>query len=167
MRKNMFCDQCGSQLQPGQQSCSRCGKAVLGPVGYRRNRVQEHVRLVGILWMAYSALLVVGGIAVEIVAHTIFSGNPRFGGGPPPDVSDWLRPLLTLVGGLILMIAALGFSSGWGLLQREPWARAGALIVGFVTLFNVPLGTALGVYTLWVLLPSQSDDEYQALAKAS
>jgi primosomal protein N' len=48
----MFCDQCGTQLQSGQQSCARCGKAVLGPVGYRRNRVQEHVRLVGILWMA-------------------------------------------------------------------------------------------------------------------
>jgi hypothetical protein len=163
----MFCDQCGSQLQPEQRSCLRCGKAVLGPVGYRRNRVQEHVRLVGILWMAYSALLVVGGIAVEIVAHTIFSGVGVFRQGPPQDISDWLRPLLTFIGGLVLLKAAAGFIAGWGLLQREPWARVAALIVGFISLFNVPLGTALGIYTLWVLLPTQSDDEYQALAKAA
>jgi hypothetical protein len=163
----MFCDQCGTQLQPAQQSCGRCGKAVVGPVGYRRNRVQEHVRLVGILWMAYSALLVFAGIAVEIVAHTIFSGVGVFRQGPPQDISDWLRPLLTFVGGLILLKAAAGFISGWGLLQREPWARAAALIVGFISLFNVPLGTALGIYTLWVLLPAQSDDEYHALAHAA
>src|SRR5882757_8614319 len=79
----MFCDQCGSQLQPAQQSCTRCGKPVLGPVAYRRNRVQEHVRLVGILWMAYSALTVVGGVAVIIVAQTIFGGALRMAPGPP------------------------------------------------------------------------------------
>lgn len=163
----MFCDQCGTQLQPAQESCSRCGKPVLGTVAYRRNRVQEHVRLVGILWMAYSALCVVGGIAIVVVANTIFGGRFHPPGGPPPEVSVWLRPLLMCVGGLVLLKSAAGFIAGWGLLQREPWARVLALIVGFLSLFNVPVGTGLGIYTLWVLLPTQSDDEYQALAKAA
>jgi hypothetical protein len=114
--------------------------------------------------MAYSALTVVGGVAVIIVAQTIFGGAFQ---GPPPEVSIWLRPLLTCVGGLLLIKAAVGLLTGWGLLQREPWARVAALIVGFISLFNVPIGTALGIYTLWVLLPTQSDDEYQALAKAA
>ncbi len=164
----MFCDQCGTQLQSAQQSCASCGKPVLGPVAYRRNRVQEHVRLVGILWMAYSALSVVGGIILVTVAQTIF-GNvmTRMTGGPPPEVAGWLRPLLTFIGGIILIKAAAGFIAGWGLLQREPWARVVTLVVGFISLFNIPLGTALGIYTLWVLLPTQSDDEYEALAKAA
>jgi predicted nucleic acid-binding Zn ribbon protein len=163
----MFCDQCGTHLQPGQQSCPRCAKPVLGPVAYRRNRVQEHVRLLGILWMAYSALLVVGGVLLVAVARTIFGGFMRFPNGPPPEINVWLRPLLTLIGGVILGKAAAGFVAGWGLLQRESWARVVTLVVGFLTLFNIPLGTALGIYTLWVLLPTQSDDEYQALAKAA
>ncbi|MBI3478168.1 MAG: hypothetical protein HY010_20740 [Acidobacteria bacterium] len=163
----MFCDQCGTQLQPAQSSCLRCGKAVVGPMGYRRNRVQEHVRLVGILWMAYSTLLVFGGIALVIVAHTVFGGAFRVPDGPPPEVSVWLRPFLTFIGGLILVKAAAGLFAGWGLLQREPWARVVALVLGFLSLFNVPIGTALGIYTLWVLLPTQSDDEYQALANAA
>jgi hypothetical protein len=125
------------------------------------------VRLVGILWMAYSALLVFAGAAVVIVAHTIFGGAFHLPDGPPPEVSAWLRPFLTFIGGLILVKAVAGFFAGWGLLQREPWARVVALILGFLSLFNVPIGTALGIYTLWVLLPTQSDDEYQALAKAA
>src|SRR5258707_5668009 len=109
----MFCDQCGSQLQPAQQSCARCGKPVLGPTAYRRNRVQEHVRLVGILWMAYSALTAVGGVAVVIVAHTGFGNAFRMHQGPPPEVSIWLRLLLTCVGCLLLIKSAVGFFAGW------------------------------------------------------
>ena len=68
----MFCDQCGAQLQAGERSCGRCGKTVLGLIELRRSRVRDHVRLVGILWMAYSALHVVAGVALIVVAQVIF-----------------------------------------------------------------------------------------------
>ena len=163
----MFCDQCGAHLQASEPRCGRCGKTVLGLIALRRSRVREHVRLVGILWMAYSALHVVAGVVVLVVARTVFGLAMHLHPGPPPEVSVWLRPLLTFVGWLILAKAALGFFAGWGLLQREDWARTVALVVGFIALLSVPVGTALGIYTLWVLLPSQSDDEYKALAQVA
>jgi hypothetical protein len=166
----MFCDQCGAQLFGGEARCGRCGKTVVGLIELRRNRVRQHVRLLGILWMAYSALHVVAGAAVLIVAQVIFGGVHgaiHIPNGPPPQVTIWLHPLLSVIGWLILVKAAAGFFTGWGLLQREGWARTFALVIGFVALLNVPLGTALGIYTLWVLLPSQSDEEYRALAEAA
>jgi|SRR5580658_103273 hypothetical protein len=163
----MFCDHCGAQLQAGEPRCGRCGKTVLGLIALRQSRVREHVRLVGILWMAYSALYVVGGVALLVVAQTIFGGTFHIHGGPSPEVTVWLRPLLTCIGCLVLAMAATGFFTGWGLLRREEWARSVALVVGFLALPRIPLGTALGIYTLWVLLPSQSDDEYKALAQAA
>ena len=51
--------------------CGRCGKTGLGLVELRRSRVREHVRLLGILWMAYSALHVVAGVGAIVVANTI------------------------------------------------------------------------------------------------
>jgi hypothetical protein len=54
----------------------------------------------------------------------------------------------------------LGFAAGWGLLHRESWARILALIAGFLALFHPPFGTALGIYTLWVLLSAESEREY-------
>jgi len=155
----MYCDHCGTALVAGQMRCVRCGKEVVGPVYVRRNRVQEHVRLLGILWMAASALNVVAGLVLIAISNTLFRNH---GIGP-----DWLRPFLTFIGCLVLLKAAAGFLAGWGLLQYDTWGRLLALVVAFVALFNVPIGTALGIYTFWVLLPSQSDDEYQALAKAA
>ena len=163
----MFCDQCGAPLQSGQQRCARCGKEVLRrieAVYVQRNRVQEHVRLRAILWMAYSALTVVGGIVLIVISNTLFGRLSQ--AGPPPEVTSWLRPFLTVIGYLILAKAAASLIAGLGLLQREPWGRTLTLVVGFISLFNIPIGTALGVYTLWVLLPAQSEEEYRAFSQA-
>jgi len=122
---------------------------------------------VGILWMAYSALHVVAGLVLLVVARVIFGHAIHIPDGPPAEVTVWLRPLLSFIGWMILAKAAAGFIAGWGLLQRQDWARTVALVVAFIALLNVPIGTALGVYTLWVLLPTQSDDEYKALAQAA
>src|SRR5207245_4332895 len=54
---NMFCDGCGATVQTGQAFCSRCGKHTIGPVTAiqpRPGRVQAHVHLLGILWLAIS-----------------------------------------------------------------------------------------------------------------
>ena len=163
----MFCDQCGAQLQSGQARCVRCGKPVTGPLEYGRNRVRAHVKLLGILWMAYSALHVVAGVIVLLVAKFVVIRIGAIPNGPPPEVMMWLGPLVSVVGWLVLAKAVIGLIAGWGLLQHEDWARVFALVVGFIALLNVPIGTGLGIYTLWVLLPSQSEEEYKVLAQAA
>lgn len=159
----MFCDQCGVSLVEGQQRCVRCGKPVLGYVG--RRRVEDHVRLLSVLWMALSAFNVVGGVVLLIVANTIFGSLHQW--SRAEGAAGLLHPLLSFLGVFVLAKAAAGFLAGWGLLQREEWARVLSLVVGFVSLFNIPFGTAVGVYTLWVLLPAQSEEEYLSLAKAA
>ena len=163
----MFCDQCGAPLQTGQARCARCGKQVTGLLEQERSRVRNHVKLVGILWMAYSALHVVGGVVLLLIAKFVALRIGEIPNGPPPEVMMWVRPLLSVVGWLILAKAAVGITAGWGLLQHEEWARVLALVLGFLALLSVPIGTALGIYTLWVLLPSNSEKEYKALAQAA
>jgi len=163
----MFCDQCGTHLQAGQAHCVRCGKAVTGLVEYGRNRVREHVKLVGILWAAYSALHLVGGVLAILAAKFVIVKIGNIPNGPPPEIMAWLPALVSTVGWLILVKAGLGFAVGWGLLQHEDWARTFALVLGFVVMLSVPIGTALGIYTLWVLLPSSSEAEYRELAAAA
>ena len=66
---------------------------------------------------------------------------------------------LTVFGILHLLLA-------WGLFERQPWARTLGIVIGFLALFRVPLGTALGAFTLWVLLPENSAREYRQMAGA-
>jgi hypothetical protein len=157
----MFCDGCGAEVQAGQVFCSRCGKRILGSVAQmprHRGRVQEHVNLLGILWLAYSALNAIGGLVV-LLAYKLFIYKLNV----PPIV----QPLLAGIGWLVILKAAVGLAAGFGLMQRESWARILALILGFIALFtNIPFGTALGVYTMWVLLPRESEQEYDALVAA-
>ena len=153
----MFCDGCGGGLRgPGRNSAAAAEKKIVGEVHLaypRPGRVREHVRLLGILWIAYSAFHAVGGVVLIVVANTVFLHFRNFGG--PPEVGGFLHPLLSVIGVLLLIKATAGFAAGWGLLQREPWARVLTIVLAFISMFvNIPIGTALGIYTLWVLLPA-------------
>ena len=159
----MFCDGCGTALQAGQSFCSRCGKECAGviPAGYpRRSRVQEHVRLLAILWFAFSALNVLGGAILVVLANTLFLHLHEMGAPEAP--TAFLHPFLSFIGVLVVIKGAAGFLAGWGLLQREPWARILVLILAFLSLISPPFGTALGIYTLWVLLPAHAEKEYES-----
>ncbi|MGO8793624.1 MAG: hypothetical protein ACLQLC_02280 [Candidatus Sulfotelmatobacter sp.] len=160
----MFCDGCGAAVQPGQAFCGKCGKQILGPITLMQNRpgrVRGHLQLLGILWLAISAFNTIGGVVLYIIANTLFAHLHEMGAPEAP--TAFLRPLLSVLGILVLAKAACGFLAGWGLMQREPWARVLALVLGFISLFNIPLGTVVGIYTLWVLLPAQSQGEYESL----
>jgi len=127
----------------------------------RRGRVQAHLQLLGILWLAVSAFNLIGSVVLYILANTLLAP------GGPAGAPAFLRPLLTVVAILLLGKSALGFVAGWGVLQREPWARILILVLAFITLFtNIPFGTALGIYTMWVLLPGESQQEYETISAA-
>jgi hypothetical protein len=164
----MFCDGCGKAMQPGQGFCSNCGKQIVGPISLAQphpGRVQEHVRLLGLFWLALSAFNTIGAVILYVIANTLFAHFRPMGAPDAP--TFFLRPLLSVIALLLLAKAAVGFIAGWGLLQHEPWARVITLVLAFISLFtNIPFGTALGIYTMWVLLPSRSEQEYNALVEA-
>jgi len=162
----MFCDKCGSAVQADQRFCGKCGREFAGGAGVgfpRRSRVSEHIRLLGILWLAFSAFNAVGAVVLYVLANTLFRHMADIGG--PAEAAVWLRPFMGVIALIVAAKAALGFATGWGLLQREPWARMLTIVLAFLALFHVPFGTAVGVYTLWVLLPAESDAEYHAEAR--
>jgi hypothetical protein len=171
----MYCDRCGSSIGAGAQFCSNCGKTlspgvVLVPptaVGQER-RVQGHIQLLAGLWLANGILRLLG-VGWMMVAGRLFfpfshGWNFPFGNSWPFGPFFWgglfsAGIFLTVFGVLHLVLA-------WGLFERQPWARTLGIVIGFLALFRVPLGTALGAYTLWVLLPQSSAREYEQMAGA-
>lgn len=162
----MFCDRCGTAVQPDQRFCPHCGRQFSDALVMARspNRVREHVRLLGILWLALSALNVVGGLVLLIVG-TMLVPQLQSSGQFPQLPADFLTTLLGILGLAVLAKAVAGFAAAYGLLKREPWARTLTIVLSFLALFHFPLGTALGVYSLWVLFPAQSEREYEQAAR--
>src|SRR6267378_4301550 len=66
---------------------------------------------------------------------------------------------------VLALFGVLHLALAWGLFEREPWARMLGLVLGFLALLRFPFGTALGIYTLWVLLPETSGKEYDRLTQ--
>ncbi len=160
----MYCSHCGTQVAPEQKFCPSCGKP-LGPlpaaaVAPPRSRVQGHLQMLGVLWIAY------GGLKLLAAGAVLFAGNFILPNVHLPVEARFVPGLVTMVGWGLIIAAVVGLMAGWGLLQRAPWARLLALILAFLALFNVPFGTAIGVYTLWVLLPEESGREWEQTARA-
>ncbi len=65
--------------------------------------------------------------------------------------------IATIVGVFLLLVSAPGLVGGIGLLKRQNWARILVLILSVLQLFNIPFGTAVGVYSLWVLTRAETE----------
>ena len=163
----MFCSGCGQPIAPYHQACAHCGKPTIpaAPSGYfPYSRVQRHVHTLAILWLVYSVFTILAWFVAIPFLGFIFShgihgmGRPDFPFGMS---MGWFIPLITTV---LYIRSALGLLVGIGLLRRDRWARPLALVVGVLMLLKIPFGTALGIYTLWVLAPVQSGQEYDMVA---
>ena len=126
-----------------------------------KSRIAGHIRLLGIFWIAISVYRLLPGLFLfSVFRH----GGPGF---LPAEAPFFLQGILRTVGSLFLAGGLLGVVTGWGLLERQSWARMLAIVLGCFSLVEMPLGTALGIYTLWVLLPAQSEQEYRQISRVA
>jgi hypothetical protein len=156
----MFCDRCGTRLVENQRFCPSCGKSAGMPLVPAQGRIAGHIRLLGIFWLASSAIHLIPGLFLM----TFFGRHGMLLG---PDVPLFVPGMMRMIGVFLIGGAVLGLMAGWGLLERQPWARTLAIVLGCFHLLNMPFGTALGIYTLWVLLPSASEEEYRRMARVA
>jgi len=113
----------------------------------------QHIKILGVLHVVYGML----GILAGIVGMLIFGGLAGLVG--VADHSGGARvaiPVLGAIGAfifiLLLALSLPGIIAGFGLIQLQPWARILTIVLSALELMSVPVGTALGVYGLWVLL---------------
>ena len=113
----------------------------------------DHVRILGILHVVYGMF----GILAGIIVMLIFGGLA--GLVSMADRSGDALIAVPILGGigafvfiLLLVLSLPGIVAGFGLLQWQPWARILTIVLSALELMSVPLGTALGIYGLWVLL---------------
>jgi len=161
----MFCNHCGSPIAPDQSFCSHCGKSTTGAriASAARIRVAEHVHVLAILWFVDGALLLLPAFIMAVLAAIV---TAPMAWHRIDNVGFVLAPgLFVGLCVIFLVSAALRFIAGWGLLKMERWGRVFALVMSFLNLIHVPFGTALGVYTLFVLLPDAAGDEYRQISQ--
>lgn len=108
--------------------------------------MDRHLTLLGVLHIALSALLLLVALIVFVAVV----------GGGLLSADALAIGITTTVGTLValffVLIALPGIVAGIGLLRRRPWARTLTLVIAVLNLLNFPFGTAIAVYSFWVLM---------------
>jgi succinate dehydrogenase hydrophobic anchor subunit len=66
-------------------------------------------------------------------------------------VTAQVMTVLTVLFAVLAFFQLLAAYSGWALMAYRPWARPFNIVVSLFDLLSVPIGTAIAVYSLWVL----------------
>jgi hypothetical protein len=124
--------------------------------------MRDHIKILAILnivmggltaLLGIAVLLLMGGLAGVIAASLRSSLGEADGGAIA-------APLIATIGvcvaAFLLLLAAPAVIGGFGLLHYKPWSRVWMIVVSGFHLLHVPLGTALGVYGLVVLLNEET-----------
>lgn len=118
--------------------------------------MDSHVKVLGWLYVIFGGLGVLLSFAI---LGGIVAVSSVFGVGG----EDALLPIhiIAIVGGIVtlftLLLSLPALLLGYGLLNLRPWARILGLVLSGLSLFHVPIGTALSLYSFWVLLKPETE----------
>jgi hypothetical protein len=120
------------------------------------------VDLLGVLFIVWGLLTTLVGVstlalgvgAVALITSANRSEGGQFAAGLTAAVFTALAVIAILWGAAHVVV-------GVPLRRRRGWARIMALMLGSIDLLLLPYGTALGVYTLWVLLSEKGREIFE------
>ena len=128
-------------------------------------RVTDNLQPLAIAWFVLGAIRLMTGLMAALALHTfahsgfLFNDLPAF---PPA----WLGSLASMIAVSSSVWGLASLFVGWSLQERKPWARGVAIFMAILALFKFPVGTAVGIYTLWVMVPAASATEWRTIEQA-
>ena len=112
--------------------------------------MRSHVNLLGILQLTWGGMGLLLGASLLLLA----AGAAAIARTTPGDpLTAGFTALLFVVFAVALALG--GWANAWvgsALRQHRAVGRSGALVLAVMNLFVLPFGTALAIYTFWVLL---------------
>jgi hypothetical protein len=116
------------------------------------------------IWGAITMLigastLALGIAAAALVASAGRAGTGQLGASLTAVTFMTLAVLAFIWGGVHLMVGTL-------VRRHRSWSRHAAMMLGTVDLLLLPYGTALGVYSLWILLREDAKQLFETPASS-
>ena len=125
---------------------------------------EAHVDLVGVLFIVWGGLTIVIGVctlALGLAAASLISDGDD--AGRSQLAAGFVTAMFIAFALLAVAWGSAHTSVGVLVRRRRHWSRLAALLLGSVDLLLLPYGTALGLYTLFVLL---RDDTKRSFASS-
>ncbi len=122
--------------------------------------MDSHVRIVAVTRIVLGGLGALAGVACLFLFGSIAGLVSAVGVREDPDawIAVWILAFVAGIAFVVLLVLSLpSIIAGIGLLYFRGWARVLTLVISAIDLLNVPFGTAIGAYSLWVLLSPETE----------
>jgi hypothetical protein len=118
--------------------------------------MDTHVRILGWLWIIFGVLGIIGALCLgATIAGSGFISED--------ETAILVTSIVALVcGSLFFLGNVLNIIAGVGLLKYKSWGRILAIILGIINLFGFPIGTALGIYTIWAMFNEETKQFFES-----
>jgi hypothetical protein len=120
--------------------------------------METHVKVLGILYLLFGVVCLVLAVFLMVV----MGGTAGIvGASADAEEAAIAIPVLGIAGTALVALFGIfalpGLLTGYGLLTYRPWGRILGIVLSALNLINIPVGTLLGAYGLWVLLSKDTE----------
>lgn len=117
--------------------------------------MESHIKVVAALRIGFSILGLIVAVVLFFALHV--AGNIA--------EDEQANMILSIIANVMIVVFTIlslpGILAGIGLLKHKEWARILTIILSVLDLVNFPLGTALGIYSIWVLAQKETLEIFQ------
>ena len=119
-------------------------------------KLESHKRTLGIIYIFSGTFTILGALAINMILSLIFSFAFNEANPEEKQILDFITSLLSILPTILIVVVAIPtLIAAYGLLSKQSWGVIFSLIVGCLKLFSFPIGTAIGVYAIWIFSEDQ------------
>lgn len=176
----LFCANCGTEVDVDSRFCMKCGYAVKQKVGkidrlssssgstgsssgYNYRSYRSNVQIIAVLEMAWGLIIFLFSFLVVALVRFV----PQLVAASEHPVDPEFYHIWPLVSNFVLVIfiflIIVGFFNiivGFSLYRFNQFGRIGSMILGALNLFSVPIGTLFGIATLYLLTRPEAEETF-------
>ena len=129
-------------------------KQALGPVAVADipREPDTHIKVIGILNIVLPAVKILLFLFLFLGLTFFVAFERRAGHSGTHESPLFILATLVMLGVFFLALVIVRIISALALMKGRSWARVVIVVFGVLDLASMPLGTALGIYTLWALI---------------
>src|SRR3954463_16434924 len=117
--------------------------------------LDTHKKILGIVYIISASFSLLIAVFIRAFIALVFDFAMEEG-DMEPRVRDFIMSIISIVPAIIIVFSTIPtLIAGIGLLSRATWAPIFSLIVGCLKLLAFPIGTIIGIYSIWIFAEDQ------------
>jgi hypothetical protein len=126
--------------------------------------LDNHKKVLGIIYIITASLTIIAALFIRAIMSIVFGFAFDSMDEEERRIGELVMALVSVLPAVLIIFSGIPtLIAGIGLLTKQSWAVILSLIVGCLKLFSIPIGTAIGIYSIWIYA---EDQKLKRMAKA-